>query len=111
MERFAVFAEMEIARCPETPRGICARPDCSARFKPTRIGQVYCSSACQRADDDEFRNIGAKIARAALAWRMGKHAPNGSARKDLSNSGFRYLGRALTEWVEDRDERREAQNG
>ena len=97
-EEFAAD-EIEIARNarPEEA-GRCAHPDCRRRFNPSKPWARYCCAKCRRADQDEARQVGHMIARAALAAREGKHAKD-PALRGLARAGRNYVDSTMTRWM------------
>ncbi|RBW58427.1 hypothetical protein DS909_06675 [Phaeobacter gallaeciensis] len=112
-EPFHVIAEPELAAQPLVAVGVCLDPFCSAKFVPSRPWQRYCSAACRKRDEAEFRRIGQKAAPALLAWQMGRYARPGPLA-DLSRVGRNYYSRLAADWLRDRRARSNqqgAQNG
>ncbi|CUH68662.1 hypothetical protein TG4357_03725 [Thalassovita gelatinovora] len=105
LEPFHVAAEPQLSACPMGETGICRNPFCSARFVPVRPHQLYCSAACRKSDDQEFRAVGLRAAPALLAWQMGRYAPKGTALADLSRAGRNYYSALAAQWLRDRRRR------
>lgn len=107
-EPFHVVAYAELDECPTSPRGICAWPDCSADFTPTRPDHKYCCTACRKKDEQELRRIGQKVAPAMLAHQMGRYPKGDPALHELGNAARRFIGNIQSEWLQNRRERAEA---
>ena len=105
LEPFADFAHLELLENPYVPVGQCLNPGCSCVFTPSRSWQRYCSNACRRFGDQEFRKIGMQAAPALLAHRLGKYENKAQSLRALSNAGRRYLGQLQSEWLKDRNRR------
>ena len=91
--------------------GVCFNPGCCLPFTRTRPWQWYCCDACRRQGDNEFRQVGHKIAPALLAWRLGKHpsirtlhgvVPVTPEQVDLGRAARRYINQVQSAWYDER---------
>lgn len=102
IEPFSEYAYSEISECPLTPPGVCGWPDCSQQFEPLNLRQTYCCKACRKADEQEHRKFGHKIAVAMLAHQNGRHAQRGDPRFYLASVARTFVSRAQSDWLKNR---------
>lgn len=105
LEPFKDFAHRELAARPMFEPGICANPCCSQPFVPKRPWSLYCSQACRKMDEQEFRAFGQKVAPALLAHRIGKHPGDDQPLRELARAGRRYYTEAQTVFLNSRRQR------
>lgn len=104
-EPFHVVAYAELDESPTSPRGVCAWPDCSADFLPSRPDQKYCCAVCRKKDEQELRRIGQKVAPALLAHQLGRYPKGDPALHELGTTARRYISHVQSGWVRNRRER------
>lgn len=101
-ERFGIYAAAELAASPLHIPGLCFNPGCGARFDPSRVWQMYCSTACERTSTAEMRAWGHRMALPLLAWRLGKYERHDEAIRARTNAARRYISHAQSLWLADR---------
>ncbi|MDO9006340.1 MAG: hypothetical protein Q7V20_23090 [Aquabacterium sp.] len=101
-ERFGSYAAAELGASPLHVTGLCFNPSCGARFDPSRVWQMYCCGACERASTAEMRAWGHRMALPLLAWRMGKYERHDAAVRARTNAARRYISHAQSLWLADR---------
>lgn len=104
-ERFGTYAAAELAASPLHIPGQCFNPGCGARFDPSRVWQMYCCPACERASTAELRAWGHRMALPLLAWRMGKYETRDDAIRARTQAARRYISHAQSLWLADRKDR------
>ena len=102
MEPFEVYAANQLKARPLGEPGVCMNPGCSQVFAPSRDWQSFCSAACRRIGEIEFRKIGVKAAPGLLAWTMGKHETREMALRELAKAGRRHVSAIGASWLRDR---------
>ncbi len=107
IEKFSLAADAQLIAAPYYEHGICFRPECSARFDPSRDWQIYCCRACELASVNEFRMVGHRAALPLLIHRIGKYEKVDEAVKDRTRMSRNWISRLQSAWREDRLERRE----
>lgn len=101
-ERFGIYAVAELAAAPLHIAGLCFNPGCGARFDPSRVWQMYCCPACERASTAEMRAWGHRMALPLLAWRMGKYEVRDEAIRARTQAARRYISHAQSLRLADR---------
>lgn len=100
-EGFLVYAEPELRRWQPWQPGVCDNPACGAHFAPARAWQIYCSSACQRAEVAAARRWGHRLALPSLVHRLTKYSQDEDARA-VSLAARRYIGQVQSDWLAER---------
>lgn len=106
-EDFKTYAHNELAQAGLITPGRCFNPACGCSFEPRRSWQNYCSVACERAGSSEFRRWGHRVAMPLLVQRLTKYAPGDGADGELCRAARRFITRAQTDWVNEREAARD----
>ncbi len=105
VERFAVYAQPELAACPYWRPGICFQPECGKPFEPARDWQMFCCKACENAARNEYRNWGLKFALPMLLHRQDKYQTDDQLILARTRAARRYATHLQSEWLADRQKR------